>query len=168
MVSLVVGGGERCNVVRPLYFVPKKAGLIRKHLPVKDLIMTCVGLVPSLFGCGQSAAPGSSQRVLAAFQSGSLAPDTQGVIRLPTDLADASVDGRAFVTTNRSGPWLLLRTWIGKGANLDGYLYAPGMQVTNGGSIEVNTDDAGAIGPAEVTVEKALTDSWYFVHRGDD
>ena len=111
---------------------------------------------------------GDLQAFAQAFQSGKLKPDARGVIQLPSDLAHLSLGGQAFVTTNRTATWLLLRTWRGKGANLTGYLYAPGPALKLGTDVSLTTDAAGVILSAECTVEKALGSSWYTVHRGYD
>jgi hypothetical protein len=68
------------------------------------------------------------EKVAKEFAVGALKPDKQGVIALPGNLVEASYEGRAFVTPRPAAgkPWLLLRYWIGKGANFRGYLYAPG------------------------------------------
>jgi hypothetical protein len=122
-----------------------------------------------LAGCEQKTVPAICQRVAVELQAGKLKPDGQGAVRLPTEFAEACVDGRAFITTNQTGvPWLLLRTWVGKGANLTGYLFAPGLQAKAGNEFQVITDAAGIVAPVEVTVENAMNKSWFIVHRGED
>jgi hypothetical protein len=109
-------------------------------------------------GCGQKTVSAICQRVAAQLQTGKLKPDNKVTIQLPTEFADVCVNGRAFITINRIGtPWLLLRTWVGKGANLTGYRFAPGLQTKAGGKLQVVTDHAGVVAPAEVTVDQVMS-----------
>jgi hypothetical protein len=119
-------------------------------------------------GCSRTVSPAVRERIVQAFQAGKLKPDSRGLVVLPFDLSATSIDGRAFVTTNQTVLWLLLRTWQGKGANMTGYLYAPGAPIKPGSEVTLTTDDAGVIVSAESTVEKAVGGSWYIVHRGYD
>jgi len=121
-----------------------------------------------LTGCSRTVSPGVRERIVQDFQAGKLKPDSHGVVALPPDLAAASIDGRAFATTNQTAVWLLLRTWQGKGANLTGYLYAPGAALKVGSEVSLTTDGAGVIVSAESMVEKALGGAWYIVHSGYD
>jgi len=119
-------------------------------------------------GCSRTVSPAVRERVAQVFQAGKLKPDFRGVVVLPPDLAAASIDGRAFVTTNQTAAWLLLRTWQGKRANLTGYLFAPGAALKVGTEVSLTTDGAGVIVSAESMVEKALGGGWYIVHSGYD
>jgi hypothetical protein len=86
----------------------------------------------------------------------------------PVRSPPASLDGRAYVTTNQTASWLLLPTWQGKGAKMTGCLYAPGAPLKPGSEVTLTTDSAGLIVMAEATVEEAIETSWYIVHRGND
>jgi hypothetical protein len=131
--------------------------------------LLAVVLVPVLLtGCSRTVSPAVRERIVQDFQAGRLKPDSRGVVALPPELAAASIDGRAFVTTNQTAAWLLLRTWQGKGANLTGYLYAPGAPLKMGTEVSLTTDSAGVIVSAESMVEKALGGAWYIVHSGYD
>ena len=122
-----------------------------------------------LTACGQAVAPAAREKIAQDLQTGKLKPDAQGVVRLPPDSANASIGGRAFITTNRTGSsWVLLRTWRGKGANLEGYLYAPGQPLKVGSEVDVTTDAGGVIVTAEVTIKRAREASWYAVYSGND
>ena len=130
--------------------------------------LAVLGAFVLVAGCTRTASPAVRERIVQDFQAGKLKPDSRGVIVLPSDLASASLDGRAFVTTNQMAPWLLLRTWQGKGANMTGCLYAPGAPLKPGSEVTLTTDSAGLIVLAEATVEEAIGASWYIVHRGND
>jgi hypothetical protein len=77
--------------------------------------------------CAEDRSSAMREKVAMAMDAGSLTSDAKGMVRLPEQLEAGSYQGRAFVTTNPSGQrWLLIRYWIGKGANFRGYVYAPG------------------------------------------
>ena len=132
-------------------------------------LLAMLGIVLVVAGCSGSVAPGIRVQIAEDFEAGKLKPDAQGVIRLPAELIEASIDGRAFVTTNQSmDVWLLLRSWRGKGGNLTGYLYAPGAPLTVGSEVPLITDAAGVVVSAHCTVQKSIGASWYLVHRDHD
>jgi hypothetical protein len=128
-----------------------------------------VALTLLLTSCSKTVTAPLREKMGRDLEGGKLRPDAQGVVQLPSDLARGSIDERAFVTTNGTGSrWLLLRAWRGKGANLQGYLYAPGKPLKAGTDVSVATEDAGVIAVLEVTVRKTLNGSWYEVYRGID
>jgi hypothetical protein len=131
-------------------------------------LLATVAVCALATSCTPKVTAGARERITQDFQAGKLAPDPSGVIQLPPDLASASLGGKAFVTTNQTGRWLLLRTWRGKGANLTGYLYAPGAALKLGTAVSLTTDAAGVMVSAECTVQKAVGGSWYTVHSGYD
>src|SRR5208282_5662757 len=88
--------------------------------------LAVLGAFVLVAGRSRTVSPPVRERIAQDFQAGKLKPDSRGLVVLPTDLAATSIDGRAFVTTNQTALWLLLRTWQGKGANMTGYLFAPG------------------------------------------
>jgi ABC-type multidrug transport system fused ATPase/permease subunit len=133
------------------------------------IMLAAFALCLLVIACRRIVAPAVRERIAQGLQSGKLKPDSRGVVKLPSDLAMASIGGQAFTTTNRTAAiWLLCRTWRGKGANLTGYLYAPGQPLKLGSEVEVTTEGAGVIFYTEVTVERSLAGSWYVVHRGYD
>ena len=63
---------------------------------------------------------------------------------------------------------MLLRTWVGKGANMRGYLYAPATPLKLGTDYILSTDDAGIVLSVDCTIETDLGGFWYFVRRDYD
>ena len=105
------------------------------------------------------------EKVAKAMDAGSLTPDAKGMVQLPQELEAASSQGRAFVTIAPSGQrWLLIRYWIGKGANFQGYVYAPGASWKAGDEISLITqciDEVGLI--HNIDVGGKSDGDWYAV-----
>jgi hypothetical protein len=107
--------------------------------------------------------------VVEQIRLGELVADDHGVVQLPAQMKNATVDGNAHVTVAESGrKWVLFCIWRGKGASLIGYLYTGGDALTGSAKTSVTMDNAGRIGSAEVTLESDLGDSWYRVFRDLD
>jgi hypothetical protein len=116
-----------------------------------------------LFGRGDFS---KCQIIATQIAGGILKPNPQGIVALPADLTDATVDGNAYVTVRPSGKqWILFRVEQGKGANLVGFLYTAGDNPPIGSSVTITTVVAYTIGPAEVTIDSSMGESWYKVFR---
>jgi hypothetical protein len=86
--------------------------------------------------------------------------------QLPPNLRDASMNGEIYVLRPNAGHQVVIfKTWIGKGFNMEGFLYTS-RRFTNS---EIRKDYYGnsvfAVGPSEITLEKELDPNWYKVSR---
>ncbi len=100
-----------------------------------------------LAACAENRSSAMREKVAKAMDAGSLKPDANGTVQLPAELEAASYDGKAFVTTTKSGQrWLLIRYWTGKGANFQGYVYAPGASLKAGDKISLITQCINEVG----------------------
>ena len=101
--------------------------------------------------------------------------DEGGRIQLPADRSSLTVNGDVYVTKGYScGDILLFVTWQGKGSNLRGYVYCPGLKdcaslVNNAGYLMINCPRPGVpSGYAKVEVEvlgRMNRDGWCHVSR---
>jgi hypothetical protein len=108
-------------------------------------------------------------------------PNVEGVVTLPPEYQTLATDGKIFVTAVNGKPTaILFINWMGKGSNLVGYLFYPGMLDSLGSRKEY--DDSMTIeiiGPkpdlppndatkVRVQYEATKTANWYHVVRTSD
>ena len=91
---------------------------------------------------------------------------SQGLISLPPDLKSASANGQVWV--QRIPPSNLLiafPTWIGKGFNMRGFLYAQLPLSEQEIYSDYYGNNAINIGLTEVVLVKQIDEHWYTVER---
>jgi hypothetical protein len=110
--------------------------------------------------------------VVTQVTNGALNPDVNGVVKLPPRSKDTSLNGEVYVTKDSSGTvWVLFRTWQGKWANLQGYLYrstpaaGPAPPIINVlGPIPLPTPTQ----ENDYFVDRQIDPNWYQIHRDQD
>lgn len=103
-------------------------------------------------------------RVIERLQDGRLKAGKVGDFDLPADVANASFGGTVFMARTGSNELaVVFKTWVGKGRNLEGYLYVA-RPLTNG---EVERDVYGnQVFPGDeidLVLEEQLGANWYRV-----
>jgi hypothetical protein len=114
------------------------------------------------------------QAVVANVAAGKQAVSKNGVITLPPGQASYTHRGKAYATSQPTGPAMILFpvAW-GKAVNLRGYLYCPGPALVLGSSVAVNVPIPSPVlapefGMADVVVESVEAPCWYYVTRSLD
>lgn len=110
------------------------------------------------------------QRVIADIESGEIAADGSGNCVLGPAFAKLTPRGNVLVDTTAEGRTLILfPTWVGRGGDLDGYLYASGGLAPR----DFYTVDWGASGQrrhvdvatAEMLDVTSVQQNWYWASR---
>jgi len=116
-------------------------------------------------------------QIIESVKRGTLVPDEAGVVALPDALMKATVTGEVYVTTTANGSTLILfPTWVGKGTNLDGYLYcskslAKGDTYEDGpyriirlrGPVVQGPPGSQPPGPVPRIIGRAIDENWHEV-----
>ncbi|MBS1793575.1 MAG: hypothetical protein JSS81_06965 [Acidobacteria bacterium] len=80
------------------------------------------GIMASLFGCSDPT--DRLEPVARKIRDGELKPDSEGVIRVPKELAADLQTGEIYFERRADGLTLILfPTWRGRGRDVEGYLY---------------------------------------------
>lgn len=109
------------------------------------------------------------QLVIEQILQGELQPSRQGVVTLPIQLASTSEGGRVLVTTHESGAVsIAFASWIGKGDNMRGFLYANQRLTPNDSFHDVYGNKTIRIGSTEVVIESKIDEHWYSISRSLD
>jgi hypothetical protein len=109
------------------------------------------------------------ETVIRKVLDGKLRADERGVLQLPPELASASQNGRIYISQKARGATLLVfSTWIGKGYNLRGFLYASQPLTGEDFYHDYDGNQVIEVGPTELVVEEKLSENWYAVARSMD
>lgn len=140
-------------------------------------ILVCFVSAYLALGCEKQNVLDSNRKalymeVVNRIENGRIAIGENGIADLPPSLVHASVGGRVYARRDVPGNTMVsFNTWIGKGRNMEGYLYAKkplsSEEIINNywGDPELK---AVEVGPVPLVIERQIDDHWYYVsHRLD-
>ena len=111
----------------------------------------------------------SYESILEQIDNGTLVADTNGEIRLSAAYGNLVANNIIYVGRTSDGrPKVLFPTWLGRGNDLDGYLYVHGG-IRAGDSYPAywasGTELYVDVGPRKMLPFKAIKYEWYYITR---